>query len=294
MPKRVSSRRRFSPTVENRNKRQSRARFWHRSFLVFVSMVFLSAVLAVVWYGTRFETFTITDVKVEGGDTISHEKIKEIAKKRLEGEYYHIVPRRFSFTYPAKEITAEIKALSRVKDVTVELSNKNTVLIKITEYYPFALWCKSKSDDLSACFFLDADGYSFIEAPVLNGGSMLRYFDQRIEPKAAEQPFTSVFMSDTSRLALVLARDFNFPVTHVERTAPDEVIYYLPSGSYIKASLRQSVDSTTSNLSTILGSADFKHLEPGNFLYIDLRFGNKVFVNEGMEESVSTSTANSL
>ena len=35
---------------------------------------------------------------------------------------------------------------------------------------------------------------------------------------------------------------------------------------------------------------NFRHLQPDNFQYIDLRFGNKVFVNEELERDVGTST----
>lgn len=249
---------------------------------------------AAGWYVTRFEAFTITDVKVTGGETVAHERVEEIAKKALEGEYYRFVPRRFSFTYPSEAILREVKSLPRVKDASIELSDRHTILISITEYYPFALWCRSLSDE-SACFFLDADGYAFIAAPALNGGSMLRYFDHEREPKAGEHPFDQNFMANTSRLALSLARDFDFPVTHIERTAPDEVIYHLSGGSFLKASLRQSVETTTANLSTILGSEEFDHLRPGNFQYIDLRFGSKVFVNEGVAaDGTASSTAAEL
>jgi hypothetical protein len=34
------------------------------------------------------------------------------------------------------------------------------------------------------------------------------------------------------------------------------------------------------NLMAVISSPDFSHLKPGNFQYIDLRYGNKVFVNE--------------
>ena len=59
------------------------------------------------------------------------------------------------------------------------------------------------------------------------------------------------------------------------------------------------VDSPASvieNLKTILVSEEFSHLKPGNFQYIDLRFGNKIFVNEeevGSVEENETSTSTS-
>jgi GDP-D-mannose dehydratase len=80
-------------------------------------------------------------------------------------------------------------------------------------------------------------------------------------------------------------------VTHVERTAPDEVIYHLANESFIKASLRQSVEATLSNLSTVLRSEEFAHLQTSNFHYIDLRFGSKVFINEEVPGMATSSPA---
>ena len=47
-------------------------------------------------------------------------------------------------------------------------------------------------------------------------------------------------------------------------------------------------EQTVANLETVLTAPAFTDLSPGNFSYIDLRFGNKVFVNE--EQIVTTST----
>ena len=46
------------------------------------------------------------------------------------------------------------------------------------------------------------------------------------------------------------------------------------------------------NLLVVLASPEFSHLNPGNFSYIDLRFGEKVFVNE-IGEVPETETATS-
>ena len=58
-------------------------------------------------------------------------------------------------------------------------------------------------------------------------------------------------------------------------------------------SLNESGEDTLSNLDTILLSEDFTDITPGSFRYIDLRFGNKVFVNR-TEEVVTTSTVTGI
>ena len=70
-------------------------------------------------------------------------------------------------------------------------------------------------------------------------------------------------------------------------------VFLWVSGFDIIYSLQDdSFDRVFANLSSVLESESFTHLEPGNFQYIDLRFGNKVFVNE--ELGVATSTESEL
>jgi len=51
-------------------------------------------------------------------------------------------------------------------------------------------------------------------------------------------------------------------------------------GGEFKVTLTQEPEQTVENLLVVLTSEEFQGIEPGSFQYIDLRFGNKVFVNE--------------
>ena len=49
-------------------------------------------------------------------------------------------------------------------------------------------------------------------------------------------------------------------------------------------------EETVANLRSILASDEFNDLQPGSFQYIDLRFGNKVFVNKEDPSLIAAST----
>lgn len=292
-PRQQPIKRRRVPATSRRTPAVPRGHPFLRQFFVGLAvLVFFALAIVVIWYGSRLEMFTITTVKVEGGETISHDQVRELAEDELKGEYHHLVPRRFTWTYPEEVILEKVKNIPRVKDVSVTQVDSNTILLKLTEYYPFALWCDENAD-MGGCLFLDAEGYAFMEAPLLTGSSMLRYKNNSSEPKRGEKPFDTTFMSDTSRFASSVTRDIGFSINQVERVNNDEVTYHIADGGQIKVSLRQSVDESLTNLVTVLGSDIFSHLRPGNFQYIDLRFGNKVFVNEEKDDLPATTTATS-
>ena len=74
--------------------------------------------------------------------------------------------------------------------------------------------------------------------------------------------------------------DAKWEVTKVEIDSAGDAYMTIVGGGEFKVSLKQPAKETVDNLLTVLGSEQFAHLTPGNFDYIDLRFGSKVFVNE--------------
>lgn len=270
-----------------RKSKSRRARGFGLNFLsgqllvgVFL-ILFLALSIAIVWYGSRLNSLTIAEVKVEGGETIDHNVVRKIAEEEIVGEYYRLVPRRFVWTYPKEVIIAKIKALPRVSGVTLDDSESGVLNIYLKEYEPFALWCAGADNEAvkEPCVFIDKEGQAFAVAPALTGTALLRYRNNDT-PKVGEKPFGPTFLKETHRFAAEVATRFNFHVGVVEWIGQEDVSFYVRGGGILKTTLRQPVNDTLDNLNVILVSKEFEHLGPGNFAYVDLRFGDKVFVNE--------------
>ncbi len=284
-------------------KRKSKSRrargvsqnFLSGQLLVGVSLLlFLALSFGVVWFGSRLGSLTIAEVKVEGGETIDHNVVRKIAEEELAGEYYRLVPRRFLWTYPEEKITSRIKSLPRVSAVTLDASESGVLQIYLKEYSPFALWCAGGDDGTvkEPCVFIDSEGQAFAAAPALTGTALLRYRNNDT-PKVGDKPFGPTFLKETHRFAAEAGERFNFPVGVVEWIGQEDVSFYVRGGGILKTTLRQPVDDTLNNLNVILVSKEFEHLGPGDFAYIDLRFGDKVFVNEGNDINDETVVASS-
>ncbi len=249
-----------------------------RQIIVGVMIIaFFGMLITSVWYLTRLETFTINKVTVTGGETIPHEQIEAIVKSKLDGAYLKIVPRVFAFTYPEADIINSIKEIERIKNLTVVRSGATEVVVTFDEYEPHALWCKN--NETEGCFFLDDSGYSFTTAPSLSGGSFLRMVTIGKDPSIHAQAFDTEQYKAAQELVTVLA-DAKWPISKAEIDAAGDGFLTVAGGGQFKITLKQSAKETVDNLMTVLGSEKFKHIKPGNFEYIDLRFGEKVFVNE--------------
>jgi hypothetical protein len=248
----------------------------------------IALVLTGVWHVTRLPIFTITTVTATGGITIDEAEVERKATAVLEGSYLKFIPRRFSFFYPYEALVSEVQTVPRIKDVVVERVDRQLIAITFAEYVPDALWCVSKDSD--ECLFLDESGYAFGEAPDLRGGSLIRYYALQDSPAVGESPFFGEVYRTTQAFADALAAT-GWYVKSVEIDSAADAFYTLVGGGELKVSLKDESERTLSFLATVRESKEFAHLLPGNFEYIDLRFGTKVFVNEvALELDGSTTT----
>lgn len=252
----------------------------------------IGTLIAGVWYGTRIESLQIKDISVVGGQTIPHQELADRASEELSGAYFRIIPKRFIWFYPKDEIVRSLSAVDRVKNVHIEVTDDDTLAIAFDEYRPYALWCE-RSDERQ-CLFMDESGYAFAIAPELYGSAFVRYVEENVVPEVGATAFDTAFMTQTSAFIDALLEELSLYVTHVEKIGDYDIQYRVSGGGTIKVSQTISATETFNNLKTILESDSFEHLEPGAFQYIDLRFGDKVFINEELstDETASSTVQN--
>jgi len=235
-------------------------------------------ILLAVWHITRLEALQIQHVQVVGGETIPHERIQQIADTALGGTYFHLIPKRFILLYPKDSIEGQIRALDRVRNVHVERIADQSISIVFEEYIPQALWCPAVEE--GPCLFIDHTGFAFSEAPDLEGSAFVRYVEEDVLPQEGVLGFESDFIKQTQLFTSRLEGELDLYVTHIRKRGTYDVDYLISGGGLIKVSQTIPMEDSFQNLQTILLSEEFSHISPGTFQYIDLRFGEKIFVNE--------------
>ena len=138
---------------------------------------------------------------------------------------------------------------------------------------------------------MDATGYAFARAPQLSGGAFVRFIKYNTEPAVDTAPFDSNFVRESTAFIERAYEELGLTITIVEQINEDDVIYSIAGGGTLKLSLRMPLADAYENLHTLLQSPEFAHIAPGTFQYIDLRYGNKVFVNEEPPQLDSTATS---
>jgi len=248
-------------------------------------LIFVSLLLFSVHYVTRLPALTIQTVEISGGETIASNLVETLVETELEGDYMRLVPKRFSFLYPKQAIIDIVKKINRVKDLQVERTSRTVIEVTFSEYHPDALWCNGGIED---CVFIDANGYAFAVAPSLSGGSFLRIDKLGVEPVTSVQAFDTSSYLKVKELVTLLEDNAWF-VSSVAIDVAGDAFLTLTEGGELKVTLEDPAEQIVENLFTVLSSKEFVDIGPGEFEYIDLRFGNKVFVNE-LGPEVATST----
>ncbi|MFT7644786.1 MAG: cell division septal protein FtsQ [Candidatus Paceibacteria bacterium] len=259
-------------------------------FAGFLVLGCVALLVVAVWYGTRVEPLTITSVEVIGGETIQHGEIERMVNESLKGTYFGLIPRQFAWFYPESGIRTALEGIDRIRDLSIGRVSGNGLIVAFDEYIPQALWCGSTSGE--DCLFLDNTGYSFGHAPNLSGGSFLR-FVKTAQKAVLYTSITSTESFDTIVTLSELLAAQNWFVSLVEIDLAGDAFLQMSGGGELKVKLSQPPEEIVDNLLVVLSSVEFEHITPGNFQYIDLRYGNKVFVNEEIaapeEETASSS-----
>lgn len=284
--------------MKPRPKNKSRWRQLDPATLLLVKQFLLGfsifATLGLIIFGvhtvTRLPAFTITTIAASGGSTIDEVEVAAEVATVLEGTYVRLIPRRFTYLYPDEEVVAAVARVERIKEPHIELTDRHTLTVTYDEYYPDALWCKDKTKQGDECYFLDEQGYAFGKAPNLTGGSLLRVYTLQDIPEKGKTAMTAEEYHAIKDFVSELGQTGWYAAT-VEIDSVRDVFYTLSQGGELKATLHQSGADTLRYLTTLRQSAEFEHLRPGNFQYIDLRFGSKVFVNEHEEMTVETASS---
>ena len=248
---------------------------------------FFGLLLCCVWFLTRVDSLTIKEIVVKGGETISHAEVEKIVRAEISGTYVKIIPRTFSLTYPHKKILSEVNKVERIKNLSIVRFGGSKLVVEFDEYVPDALWCKESTSE--GCYFLDENGYSFAAAPSLAGGSFLRFVAIGKEPSVQIQAFPVEEYKKIQELKVLFAES-NWYVSKAEVDVAGDAFLTIVEGGEFKVALAQPAKETVDNLLTVLSSEKFAHIKPGNFEYVDLRFGSKVFVNEVTIDASATTT----
>lgn len=238
------------------------------------------------------DKWRIDTIEITGASTVSTDAIHELVKEKLTGNYFFAYARENIYLYPQKEIErALLETFPRLASVSVSRINVHTIKIVVSERKPYALWCDDEYhavQELSNCWFIDTTGFVFDRAPVFSVGVYMEVYGKLLE-KNADEALRGQIPRKMFMIANTVAQKIRAEFGDTARIViKDEGEIYLTirsgdnrpylAGVVVRFTNEHTPEVVVKNLLAAI-PVQF----PDNvalkkkLLYIDMRFGNKIF-----------------
>ena len=274
--------------VELEKKKQKKI----KTKIIIILIIFFLVLLGIS-FTSRIPAFNINNVIISGNKIIETKEIKDVVETKIAGHYLWLFPKTNFIIYPKNKIKTELEnRFKRIKDIFIDNKDIKTLKVSISEYEGKYLWCgilipvlRSNLDN-NKCYFLDSDGYIFDEAPYFSGSVYFKLYGNsnlnEINPSGSyflKNNFSKIieFKNTIEKLDLKPTafwidenrEEGNFSISGEPGISP-KIIFKI-DGDYQKL-----VENLQAAISTEPLRTDLKN-KFSSLLYIDLRFGNKVY-----------------
>jgi len=268
-----------SPRLLELKKKKHKILFKKIFFLVFLFIL----ILIGLSFFSKWQKLNINNIQISGNKVIETKMIEDVVKEKITGNYLWIFPKTNFLFYPKIEIKTELaNKFKRLKNISLNVQNLQTLNVSLDERTALYTYCglaPAELDDKNQkCYFMDDSGFIFDEAPYFSGEVYLKFYGE-----------TGPYFFEPNFAKLILFKET------LEKIGIKPVVFFVEDTGDIKIFLT----STTAQLGPFINlkaDADFNQLienlqsilttEPlqtefktkyASLLYIDLRFGNKVY-----------------
>lgn len=255
--------------------------------------------------------------EIKGNKIIDTEFLEKTIKEELAGYYFYFIPKTSVLLFPKNKIEARLADdFKRLEKIKVSIKDKKVLELVVTERKATYTWCGEdifsyaeveSTDEIlekRKCYFMNEEGYVFGEAPYFSGDVYLKFFGPlsgaEEEDKTSDEisdsqdivefdPKGKYFLPDKfSRIVFFLdsIKSMNLKPASFVVMPDDEVELYLASEIppphtpkvifKTDADLMKVAENLQASISTEPLKSDLKN-KYSSLLYIDLRFGNKIY-----------------
>ncbi len=275
-----------SPRLLEIKKRRRKFFFRKLTFLI-VGLVLLFGIFT---YVSSLSKLNISSIEIVGNKITDTEDIKSVVNENLAGKYLWLFPKSNLFFYPKKEIKLALaENFKRLNNINLSIQNGNVLEVSTDERKGLYVWCGASATQTEAeenCYFMDESGYIFDKAPYFSGEVYFKFYGE-----VSDSISPSGFYFEEADFSRLIALKEMLAALHVEPVAlykmeDGDIKIYLsdksgaPMGPEILLKIDSDFKKVVENLQSALATepllSQFKN-KYSSLLYIDLRFGNKVY-----------------
>ena len=224
---------------------------------------------------TYWPALQIKTVAISGAQTLPPGTIEAFVRDRLAGEYWYVFPKSNIFLYPRQQIAADlIKEYPVLASADVHAADFHTVAVNLVEREPRALLCPQDN----RCLFMDENGVAYTDAPTFSEPVYVSYYGSTTGDTLPKQFLTPLEFQALSALVDAIAQ--KLPGEKVAAVSVDEAkdvrMRFADNFTLIFTLVDQGGD-VFERLTLALTSGPMAAHKLGDFQYLDLRFGDKLY-----------------
>lgn len=276
------------------NAIKKRRRKVYRNRVIFFAICFLIIFVGLAFI-SRIDKININEIKISGNKIIETKDIEEVVKENISGHYLWVFPKSNFIIYPKAKIKRELAdKFKRFKEIKLDVQNIKTLEISVLEREAEYTWCGAVlptwTSDVQVdqkCYFMDSFGYIFDEAPYFSGEVYFKFYGKTDSNN--ENPSGNYFLLNNFNRIILFIENIKLmnlePSVFVLDEGGEGNIYLSSNKSFpmnpkLIFKINSDFEKLIENLQAITNTEPLKTelVEKFNsLLYIDLRFGNKVY-----------------
>ena len=245
-----------------------------------VTAVLIGVLTGFLSYVSHDPRLLIERTLVTGNAAVGTEDILGTVREHLAGKHLFAFPKRSVFFYPQTAIEETLLSrFPKLASANVGFYDFHTIEVRVEERNAVGVWCAGTPTASGDCYFLDATGYIFGEAPTFSGDAFFSYFGPVTGGPLRTSFLTQEEFNRTGLFLTLLKGEGLYPVALLASgTSTREMFFGAARGRIIFEST-QEYAALAEGLAALLDSEVFKGFDRSVFAldYIDLRLGEKVF-----------------
>lgn len=251
---------------------------------IFAALAVVAMLGGFVWL-SHAPFLRVERVVAAGLASVSATDVEAVVRKHLEGTYAFLFAKNNILIYPQDTIAATLRSeYPQFKVVEVRAQDFSTINVVVVEREPKSLWCpEGESARTGGCYFMDEDGVVYARA----GASDALYIEYRGTTTEGALPRqylgVEAFRALSAFVGAVAQKETTEPPRTVAVDAVSDVRIGFPSGFVLLFSAKAQGGDVFERYALARDAAPFAGRALGEFEYLDLRFGDKLYYKERHE-----------
>lgn len=214
----------------------------------------------------------IREVAVSGAATLATSTLEAHVRQELAGRYAYAFSKKNIFLYPKRDIAQSLlETFPELHAADVHAANFHTISAEVVEREPKALWCEAQT-----CYLMDQSGVVYAPAPSSDG--FVAYHGQAEGERLPRQYLGDKRFESLFVLIDALSQKPSLGVVEsVYVDAQEDAQAVFSNGFVLKFALTDAGGDVFERFTLALGAEPFAGRSLGEFEYLDLRFGDKLY-----------------